>query len=86
MTSVAEHPEMAFDIVREEFLNPMILSIYVVGILSTVFHFANGLWLFLIDWGVAIGRRSQRLLGYACAALGVALAFVGINAALAFVR
>ena len=83
---VAEYPHRAFDIVRSEFLNPTILAIYVVGIISTVFHFANGLWLFLVDWGLAIGRRSQRALGYACAAIGVALTVVGISAALAFIQ
>lgn len=85
-TAVADNPELAFDIVRGEFQNPLILSLYVAGIISTVFHFANGLWLFLIDWGLAMGRRAQRSLGYACAALGVILAAVGINAAVAFVR
>lgn len=84
--AVADHPELAFDIVRSEFQNPWILSLYIVGITSTVFHFANGLWLFLIDWGLAIGRRAQRSLGYACAVLGVVLAAVGINAAIAFIR
>ncbi|HEU4390147.1 MAG TPA: succinate dehydrogenase cytochrome b558 subunit [Blastocatellia bacterium] len=84
--SVAEYPQRAFEIVRSEFLNPTILAIYVVGIISTVFHFANGLWLFLVDWGMAIGRRSQRVLGYVCAAIGIALTFVGINAALAFIQ
>jgi succinate dehydrogenase / fumarate reductase cytochrome b subunit len=84
--SVAEHPERAFEIVRGEFLNPVILFVYFVGIASTTFHFANGLWLFLVDWGITVGARAQRFAAYACAALGVALTFVGINAALAFVR
>jgi succinate dehydrogenase / fumarate reductase cytochrome b subunit len=84
--SVAEHPDKAFEIVRGEFLNPVILFVYFVGIASTTFHFANGLWLFLVDWGITVGSRAQRLAAYACAALGVALTFVGINAALAFVR
>jgi succinate dehydrogenase / fumarate reductase cytochrome b subunit len=84
--SVAEHPEMAFRIVRDEFRIWWIMFIYVIGIVSTTFHFANGLWLFLVDWGITIGQRAQRLSGYLCAALGVALTVVGINAALAFVR
>jgi succinate dehydrogenase / fumarate reductase cytochrome b subunit len=84
--AVAEHPDMAFGIVRREFLNPVILTVYIIGITSTTFHLANGLWLFLVDWGVAVGRRAQRLIGYVCAAFGVALTIVGINAALAFIR
>ncbi|HYE66705.1 MAG TPA: succinate dehydrogenase cytochrome b558 subunit [Pyrinomonadaceae bacterium] len=84
--SVAHRPELAFDIVRDEFLNPVIFGIYVVGITATVWHFANGIWLFLVDWGIAIGARAQRLTGYACIAIGVLLLAVGINAAAAFIR
>src|ERR1041384_8630238 len=49
--SVADNPFRAFDIVRGEFLNPIIFIVYVIGIASTVWHLANGLWLFLVDWG-----------------------------------
>jgi succinate dehydrogenase / fumarate reductase, cytochrome b subunit len=84
--SVAHYPNQAFDIVRAEFLNTWIFAIYVVGITSTVWHFANGIWLFLVDWGITIGARAQRLTGYACIAIGVVLLVVGINAATAFIR
>jgi len=84
--SVAERPDLAFKIVSGEFQIWWIMFIYVIGIVSTTFHFANGLWLFLVDWGITIGQRAQRLSGYLCAAFGVALTVVGINAALAFVR
>jgi succinate dehydrogenase / fumarate reductase cytochrome b subunit len=84
--NLAQNPNRAFQIVSGEFRIWWIMFIYVIGIVSTTFHFANGLWLFLVDWGVTIGQRAQRLSGYLCAALGVALTVVGINAALAFVR
>ena len=83
--SVAHHPEQAFDVVRSEFLNAWIFAIYVVGITATVWHLANGIWLFMVDWGITIGARAQRLTGYACIALGAFLLAVGINAAAAFV-
>src|SRR5919205_3807174 len=50
--SVATHSTEAFDIVRGEFLNTWIFAIYIIGIFSTVWHLANGLWLFLVDWGI----------------------------------
>ncbi len=84
--SVAEHPERAFKIVSSEFRIWWIMFIYIIGIVSTTFHFANGLWLFLVDWGITIGQRAQRLSGYLCAALGSALTFVGVWAALQFVK
>jgi succinate dehydrogenase / fumarate reductase cytochrome b subunit len=86
MISVADHPEKAFGIVAGEFRMVPIFLIYMVGIISTVWHFANGIWLFMVDWGITIGERAQRLTGYACIAFGVVLLLVGVNAAVAFVR
>jgi succinate dehydrogenase / fumarate reductase cytochrome b subunit len=83
--SVADNPFRAYDIVAGEFRNIVILIIYMIGITATVWHFANGLWLFAVDWGIVIGERAQRLMGYACIAFGVFLLAVGINAELAFV-
>ncbi|HEV8369664.1 MAG TPA: succinate dehydrogenase cytochrome b558 subunit [Pyrinomonadaceae bacterium] len=85
-TSVAHRPDLAFDIVAREFRMVPIFIIYMVGITATVWHFANGIWLFLVDWGITIGERAQRLAGYACIAFGVVLLLVGINASVAFIR
>ena len=84
--SVAHHPEQSFGIVAGEFRMIPIFIIYVIGITATVWHFANGIWLFLVDWGITIGERAQRLAGYACIAFGVVLLAVGLNAAVAFIR
>jgi succinate dehydrogenase / fumarate reductase cytochrome b subunit len=84
--SVAEHPDRAFGIVSGEFRNVWIFVVYVVGITATVWHLANGIWLFAVDWGIVIGERAQRLTGYACIALGLLLLAVGINAQVAFLR
>jgi succinate dehydrogenase / fumarate reductase cytochrome b subunit len=85
-TSVAHHPELAFDIVAREFNMIPIFIIYMIGIAATVWHLANGIWLFLVDWGITIGERAQRLAGYACVAFGVLLLLVGVNAAVAFIH
>ncbi|MFL6253880.1 MAG: succinate dehydrogenase, partial [Pyrinomonadaceae bacterium] len=82
--SVAEHPNQAFDIVSGEFANNIIFLVYLVGITATVWHLANGLWLFAVDWGIVIGERAQRMTGYACIAIGLLLLLVGINAQVAF--
>lgn len=84
--SVAHHPDQSFEIVSREFRMWWIFLIYMVGITSTVWHFANGIWLFMVDWGITIGERAQRLTGYACIAFGVFLLAIGINAAVAFIR
>lgn len=82
--SVAHNPNLAFSIVSGEFQNNIILLVYIIGVTATVWHLANGLWLFLVDWGITIGARAQRLTGYACIAAGAALLLVGLNALAAF--
>ncbi|MEP6819375.1 MAG: succinate dehydrogenase [bacterium] len=84
--SVADHPGQAFDIVSGEFHMVPIFIVYLIGITATVWHLANGIWLFLVDWGITIGERAQRLTGYACIGFGVFLLLVGINAAIAFIH
>jgi succinate dehydrogenase / fumarate reductase cytochrome b subunit len=83
--SVADNPRLAFDIVSREFADTLIFAVYLVGITATVWHLANGVWLFAVDWGIVIGERAQRLTGYACIAFGVLLLAVGINAEFAFI-
>jgi succinate dehydrogenase / fumarate reductase cytochrome b subunit len=83
--AVADNAGSAFAIVSGEFQNVAILIVYFIGITATVWHFANGLWLFAVDWGIVIGERAQRYMGYACIGFGVFLLAVGINAAMAFV-
>ncbi|MDQ2856296.1 MAG: succinate dehydrogenase cytochrome b558 subunit [Acidobacteriota bacterium] len=84
--SVAKHPDQAFSIVAGEFSMMSIFIVYMIGITATVWHLANGIWLFLVDWGITIGDRAQRLTGYACIGFGVVLLLVGINAAIAFIH
>lgn len=57
-----------------------IAPIYAVGIVSAVYHLANGIWTSLITWGITIRPRAQRTAGYVCAAFGVVLSLVGLGA------
>ena len=84
--SVADNPTQAFDIVSREFHMAWVFIVYLIGITATVWHLANGIWLFMVDWGITIGERAQRLTGYACITFGIVLLAVGINAAVAFVH
>ncbi|MBI4510988.1 MAG: succinate dehydrogenase [Deltaproteobacteria bacterium] len=60
-------------------------AIYFLGVSAAVFHFANGLWGFMIHWGITVGPKAQRVSGFACAGLGVLLWVVGIVSLYAFV-
>ncbi len=58
--------------------------VYAVGVLCAVFHLANGIWTFLIVWGITLGPKSQRMSGYACGAIGLAVGLLGIGALTTF--
>lgn len=57
---------------------------YALGLWAAVFHFCNGIWTFCISWGVTIGERAQRRVGYACTAVGVVLLSWGLSSLYAF--
>ena len=57
---------------------PWVMVFYVVGLLSTVFHFANGLWTFAITWGLTLSVPAQRRWGYVCLVIGLILAIAGL--------
>ena len=60
--------------------SPLILAVYIVGILAAVFHLANGVWLALITWGITIGPRSQRISSWVCGLLGLLLLLFAFQA------
>lgn len=53
---------------------------YLVGVLSSVYHFANGLWTMGITWGVWTSPHAQRWANIPCAALGLILTVAGLAA------
>jgi len=53
---------------------------YAVGILSCVFHLANGIWTMGITWGVWTTPAAQYRSGLACVLFGLGLALVGMTA------
>jgi len=54
--------------------------LYAVGVLSCVFHLANGLWTMGITWGLWISPAAQKRALRICASFGVLLAIVGMSA------
>jgi succinate dehydrogenase / fumarate reductase cytochrome b subunit len=65
-------------------LAPWVAPLYAVGILASVYHFANGLWTMGITWGVWTGRHAQWWATVFCAAFGLALAGAGLAALYGF--
>lgn len=57
--------------------------IYVIGMLSCVFHLANGIWTMGITWGVWLTPKAQQRANWVCGAFGVFLAIVGLSSLVA---
>jgi len=72
------------DIMNAEFQTWSGRIIYMVGITSATFHFANGLWGFCVSWGIIIGRNAQRNASIAFTMVGLALTFLGFATVLEF--
>lgn len=66
--------------VRDTFKIPIMLVLYTVLVISSCFHAFNGLWTFLITWGVSLSVRSQRLTRVFSTILMFLIAFLGLAA------
>jgi len=66
--------------------NPLVMGMYVIGLLSSIFHFTNGLWGFAVTWGVVVGPRGQKIVGLATMGLFVIMSSVGLAALTQFVK
>lgn len=77
--------DVNFNMMEEIVANPFMLGFYIVGILSATFHLTNGLWAFLVSWGITQSPQSQKIATYVTNILFVILSIVGVAAILAFV-
>lgn len=77
--------EVDFQMMHDILSQPIMLIIYIIGILSATFHLANGLWGFLVKWGFTQSPRSQRISSWVMGIFFVVISVLGIRAALAFI-
>lgn len=54
--------------------------LYAVGVLSCVYHLANGIWTMGITWGVWVSPGAQKRADVACIVFGLGLAVVSLSA------
>jgi len=57
-----------------------ITMLYVIGVLSTVFHFSNGLWTLGITWGLWTSPAAMRRASWVSVVVGVLLGGAGLGA------
>lgn len=83
--AIGNAAEADFNMMAEILGNPWMLAFYIAGVLAATFHFANGIWSFLVTWGITQSEKSQRYATYFTLLVFVVLSTIGIRALLAFV-
>jgi succinate dehydrogenase / fumarate reductase, cytochrome b subunit len=66
--------------VRETFKMPLMIALYTIFVLAASFHAFNGLWTFLITWGVTLTQASQRIMLKISTGFMILIAFIGLSA------
>lgn len=60
MIGAVTHEELG-NLMHDVTTNGFYFVLYVIGILAATFHFSNGMWAFLVSWGITVGPRAQRI-------------------------
>ena len=60
---------VTFSQVAKIFADPVVLGLHALGLACAIFHLTNGLWTFLITWGITAGPRAQKVSQYVAWAL-----------------
>lgn len=76
--------EVNYDMMAEIFQSPFMIVFYALGILAATFHLANGVWSFLVTWGLAQSPRSQKIVTYVTLGIFIILSVIGMRALFAF--
>lgn len=76
--------ELNYDMMHDILTNSAMFVFYLVGVISAVFHFSNGIWSFLVSWGITVSPKSQKVASYATIILFLVLSFVALRTMVAF--
>lgn len=74
----------SYNVVHEALSNNVAMVVYAIGIIAAAYHLANGIYTFLITWGITIGAKSQRISNLATNAAFVLISAMGLTALFAF--
>lgn len=76
--------ELDYSLMENILSQPFFFWFYIAGVVSTTFHFANGLWSFLVSWGITVTPKSQKIATYATLLVFVAVTYIGIRSIIKF--
>ena len=66
--------------IRDTFKNPLMVALYTIFVLAAAFHSFNGVWTFMITWGMILSYPSQKAMARVNAIGIFLLAFWGLFA------
>lgn len=78
---IAEAPDFGTAIllvVRDSFKSVFKAVLYTIFVLAAVFHAFNGLWTFMITWGIVLKMRTQSRAVNVCIGIMVVIGFLGL--------
>ncbi|MBO1198592.1 succinate dehydrogenase cytochrome b558 subunit [Staphylococcus simiae] len=76
--------EVDYDMMHQTLQSPVWAIIYIICIIAVVFHFSNGLWSFLVTWGVLQSPKSQRVFTWVSLIVFLVISYIGVTAIIAF--
>jgi len=83
--AIGNAAEADFNMMENILSNPWMLAFYIIGVLSATFHLSNGLWSFLVTWGITQSAAAQKYATYFTLLVFIVLSVIGIRALFAFV-
>ncbi len=84
LKGLIENRLVTFDYMHQYFGPVWIKIFYIVGIVSVVFHFANGISTSLITWGITVSKRSQQASAAVSWLVFICMTFWGLKILYAF--
>jgi succinate dehydrogenase / fumarate reductase cytochrome b subunit len=76
--------EVNYDMMADILSSPFMLAFYIAGVIAATFHLSNGVWGFLVTWGITQSRASQRIVTFITIGIFIILSVIGVQALLAF--
>ncbi len=67
--AVMTNQHVSYERMQDILSSSGMFAFYLVGVLSVTYHLCNGIWGFLITWGVTVSPRSQRVSSIVCGLL-----------------
>lgn len=71
-------------VIHDIVMQPFFFILYIISVIAASFHFTNGVWSFLVSWGITVGPRAQKVSTYLCMGLFVILSIMFVASLFAF--